>query len=152
MVCHLGQRLLVDVLEPRTDQRHDSFDAFQVLLEGGKFVLNYTLSAIRSLVEIGTRAVVDDCDVLRGTGENLVVARFLGVGRRHRRLEGVVGHDHPQASRPLTLVEIEAMRSIVVPADAEVRTEIPADAATGHAVEWSPPMETGRTPASPIRS
>jgi len=39
-----------------------------------------------------------------------------------------VGHPDPQESRPLSLDEIARMRAVVVPADAEIRTEIPTNA------------------------
>ena len=42
----------------------------------------------------------------------------------------VVGHDHPNRSRPLTLKEIASMREILVPEAAPYRTLIPDGAAT----------------------
>ena len=36
-----------------------------------------------------------------------------------------IGHEDPMPSRPLNLEEIARMRSVVVPSDVPVRTEVP---------------------------
>ncbi|MBW2463399.1 MAG: cytochrome c3 family protein, partial [Deltaproteobacteria bacterium] len=68
----------------------------------------------------------DSCDPTT----DVTTYRLDAIQTRTNESLVVVGHPDPMLSRPLNADEIMRMRTIVVAPDEEIRTEIPADAAT----------------------